>query len=669
MLHILSCLASAAALTAAFGILCHAASFPRQLVRCGAVFLLGAAAAALPPAEGAPLVSLCISAAAALAILLWLAGCALAAWGGRYRTPEETAGIPKELGKTLLVLPHPDDEFNLAGGTIPALRESGQLFVLFVTNGDINQYSALPCREAKGYRMREALRALERLGVPRGNAIFLGYGNEWQPGRPVGEHVRYLHLMNAPEDAVQTSFSGERETWGVRAAPCFNPGRPYTRRHLLEDMQQAILHIRPDTLVCVDDDPHSDHQAVSAAFDEAVAQLQKAHPDYNPTVLKGLSYSLAWRAERLFYAENMPGSMPRNPASPHPTENSRYAWHDCLRLPVHPRCCSRTLSANLLYKAFLHHHSQQYPHYAPGERIIRGDKIFWWLPTGNILLQAEVESAHPGAETLVDGSPARRSDVTATDEYADGWGAGLTAAEAVFRLNHPTPVAQVRLHKHPHSLMQELKIHLHFTGGGELHAAFPAGLRSLVLDVPRAPLCTGFTLRMESASAGHSGLTEVEAFAAAPQPPLAVYKLMDQNGRFMYDYTTPPDGSLAFSLYGWPAPPAHVHFSAKAPNGRELQIAAMGENRHALRLPNGCRCTLYARDDAGRLLDAARISNPGRPGRAFRKLAVWADKLLCRRIPAAQAAYYNALADWLYCALALRRSNNAYSIPNTVARK
>lgn len=276
------------------------------------------------------------------------------------------------------------------------------------------------------------------------------------------------------------------------------------------------------------------------------------------------------------------------------------------------------------------------------------------MPTGNILLQAEVASAHPRADPLVDGSLGKRSDVTTTDEYAEGWGAGLTSAEAAFSLNHPSPIVQVRLHKHPNSLMQELKIHLHFTGGGELHAAFPAGLRSLVLNVPRPMTCTGFTLHMESASVKHSGLAEVEAFAATPQPPFAVNKLMDQCGRFMYDYTTPPDGSLSFTLYGWPTPPAYVSFSAKTSNGQDLLVTSMGGGCHNLRLPSGSSCTLYAYDEGGNVLDAARVSNPGHPERAWRKLAVAMDRLVCRRIPSAQAAYYASLVDWLYCALAVR---------------
>lgn len=651
MPHLLLCLIAATLASILCGVLIHCKGFPRQIALCGAVFTIVLAGAwFLPPPSALALCVACI-----LAHGLWLGACAMVSQGGRYRIPAEAAGLPKEMGKALLIVPHPDDEFNLGGGIIPSLQQGGGLFVLFVTNGDINQYSSLPCREAKGYRMREAVRALAKMGVPRSNILFLGYGNEWQPNRSVGEDVRYLHIMNAPEDAVQTAFSGERETWGVRAAPCFNPGQPYTRRHLLEDMQQAILHIRPDTLICVDDDPHSDHLAVSAAFDETVTQLQKAHPDYRPAVLKGLSYTLAWRAERLFYAENMPGSMPGHLKAPHPAENSRYAWHDCLRLPVHPQCCTRTLSANLLYKAFLLHRSQQYSHYAPWERIIRGDKIFWWHPGGNILLAAVVSSNQPGASGLTDGTSNKRRDVTVSNDYEPGWGAGLNTAEAEFRFRAPTSIAQVRIHKHPHAVDAEFKIHLRFSHSGEMHALFPGGQRSLILDLPSRVTCQGLTLRMESDTMEHSGLTEVEAFTTAPQPMFSVQKLMDEEGRFMYDYTTGQDGTLDFSLYAWPTAPLGTRVAAKDKNGRETTLTASGSGLYRIQIPTGERCTIYAYDEHGCILDAANVSNPGHLRRAGRRLLQRLDKAFCSRIPAAQVAYYSAVADWLYCALSIRK--------------
>lgn len=651
MPHLLLCLIAATLASILCGVLIHCKGFPRQIALCGAVFTIVLAGAWFLPPPGA----LALCALGTLALCLWLGICCVIVLGGRCSIPAEAAKLPKEIGKALLVVPHPDDEFNLGGGIIPSLQQGGELFVLFVTNGDINRYSTLPCREAKGFRMREAVRALAKLGVPRSNLLFLGYGNEWQPNRSVGENIRYRHLLNSPDDEVQTSYAGERETWGVRNIPCFRPGHPYTRHNLIQDLQDAIMKIRPDTLLCVDDDPHSDHMAVSAAFDEALAMLQREHLEYRPTVLKGFAYSMAWYSRRDFYADNPASSMPQDRKGHHPHENGRYCWEDCLRLPVHEQCCTGALAANPLFKAFLFHHSQQYPKLAPCERMFKGDKVFWWLPTGNILLAAEVNSDQPGASGLTDGSLNKRSDVSATNDYEPGWGAGLTEAEAQFHLRVPTGINQVRIHKHPHAVDAEFKIHLRFSHSGEMHALFPGGQRSLILDLPSRITCQGLTLRMESDTMEHSGLTEVEAFTTAPQPMFSVQKLMDEEGRFMYDYTTGQDGTLDFSLYAWPTAPLGTRVAAKDKNGRETTLTASGSGLYRIQIPTGERCTIYAYDEHGCILDAANVSNPGHLRRAGRRLLQRLDKAFCSRIPAAQVAYYSAVADWLYCALSIRK--------------
>ncbi len=82
-----------------------------------------------------------------------------------------------DFANTCLVLaPHQDDETLGCGGLISLLREKNkEVFVLFLTDGSAShpaskRYNA---ERLSALRKEEAIRALEVLGVPQGNAFFL----------------------------------------------------------------------------------------------------------------------------------------------------------------------------------------------------------------------------------------------------------------------------------------------------------------------------------------------------------------------------------------------------------------------------------------------------------------------------------------------------------------
>lgn len=72
-------------------------------------------------------------------------------------------------GKTLMVIiPHEDDEFNIAGSTIHgSILEGIHVICVFSTWGD-NSYTP-------DIRRREAVKSLSTLGVKEHDIIFLGY--------------------------------------------------------------------------------------------------------------------------------------------------------------------------------------------------------------------------------------------------------------------------------------------------------------------------------------------------------------------------------------------------------------------------------------------------------------------------------------------------------------
>jgi LmbE family N-acetylglucosaminyl deacetylase len=150
--------------------------------------------------------------------------------------PPSTAG---ELGPTLVVAPHPDDEALGCGGTIALLRQVGiPVQVIVVSDGAASHPHSrrYPAPALRALRRSESLAGLASLGVQ-------------------DEQVTFLDL---PDSAVPTPSSpggrraGERVRGALRTWP---------------DVQTVLLPWRRD--------PHDDHRASWSLFAEA---LSETHP-------------------------------------------------------------------------------------------------------------------------------------------------------------------------------------------------------------------------------------------------------------------------------------------------------------------------------------------------------------------------------------------------------
>lgn len=159
--------------------------------------------------------------------------------------------------KVLVIVPHEDDEINVAGSLMYHYVQSGaEFFCAFTTNGDYS-FDAVT-------RMKEASRSLQVLGVRK--IFFLGYGdtsNAYAGG----------HLFYATDKAV-TSPAGHQETYGCHDFPDYafikrGQHSRYCRQNFKQDLKDLILDIRADLLVVVDCDVHADHRAASIVFEEA----------------------------------------------------------------------------------------------------------------------------------------------------------------------------------------------------------------------------------------------------------------------------------------------------------------------------------------------------------------------------------------------------------------
>lgn len=81
-----------------------------------------------------------------------------------------------KIGDAFVIAPHPDDESLGCGGTIALLCERGySVHVLFVSDGTMSHPNSpgYPAERLRQVRESEALAALQILGVPTKNAIFM----------------------------------------------------------------------------------------------------------------------------------------------------------------------------------------------------------------------------------------------------------------------------------------------------------------------------------------------------------------------------------------------------------------------------------------------------------------------------------------------------------------
>jgi LmbE family N-acetylglucosaminyl deacetylase len=221
----------------------------------------------------------------------------------------------------LVVAPHPDDESLGAGGIIQAALAQGTLVhVVVVTNGDGQEIAPLALGMevipdtadfvAIGERrQKESLAALQTLGVPSSDAIYLSYPDrgtkpmwlaDWNSGCPY--YSKYTKSTSSPYPIT------------------YNPNAIYCGWDILNDLRSIISTYKPDLVVVSHpDDQHPDHLAVSNFTRMAIALENQLDPSYMPTILGYLVH----------YA-NFPVPIGKHPAipllPPTPLSGAEYTW-------------------------------------------------------------------------------------------------------------------------------------------------------------------------------------------------------------------------------------------------------------------------------------------------------------------------------------------------------
>ncbi len=441
----------------------------------------------------------------------------------------------------LVIVPHQDDDLNLAGGVIEQYTGHGsRVSVVFCTNGDYYEGKV-------ELRFREALEVLARCGVAAQDVHFLGFGDQWTAMEADGQWLQ--HIYNSPiRDLVWTSYAGRTATYGAEAKDCYAQV-PYTREEYLNSLKHLIQELRPDVIFVNDTDYHIDHKAVSYFFEEAMGQLLKEDDTYRPTVYKGYCYSTAWEAETDFLDTlNILSTKETEHIDNGTTWKPYYHWDDRVRLPVDNTGLHRLLSQTQSCQLLKLYDSQLAINHA--QQVTNGDKVVWRRNTHSVLYNARMTVVGEETELLNDFKLLDSSDIAKA--RADLGVVDVSGGVSV-TLDAAVTLVQLGLYDDPDEGRNILAGQVLLPDGTAVPfgALDPTGAVTYV-DMPETEL-TAFTVEITAYEGDAPGLMELEGYATVPEPETGYFLMVDEEDNVVYDYIVENrDGTVELSLYSYP---------------------------------------------------------------------------------------------------------------------
>lgn len=292
--------------------------------------------------------------------------------------------------RALLIIPHQDDEIIIAGSMILNMnRNQCEVFLVFTTNGDYEIDGKI--------RLGETLNAMKKLGIGEDHILYLGYSNQ----NPQEDTHLYFHI-----DKPWTSIHGKTETNGFDSHIDFRYSMDgthskFTKPAFIQDIKDAIIHIKPDFLFVIDFDYHPDHRCASLSFEKAMGEILAMTPNYFPYVYKAFAYPTSYLSYMDYSPYNLSSTFYKKEAfSNFPLSNPAYSWSDRSRFPVPGLARTELLKNNQIYSALREYKSQHAASHA--ESILNSDQVFWQRRTDSITYRCTIEASSGKSEYLND---------------------------------------------------------------------------------------------------------------------------------------------------------------------------------------------------------------------------------------------------------------------------
>lgn len=306
----------------------------------------------------------------------------------------------------LIVVPHQDDEINIASIILKNYTHSNKIYIVYTTNGDylINQK----------IRYKEATKAMRVFGVNKENIIFLGYSDQ-----PYDQNT---HLYNT--SGIWISKDHKKETCGTANVKewCMRKKQQHnaqTKENLQRDLEEIIDEIKPETIIGIDLDFHPDHIMTSLLLEKALGNYLKKNTTYHPLLLKTFAYENCYlgpndyntiHQKTMFFNYNN-GTLLSNPY--YTTENS---------ISINDICYNPVLFRNTIYKAILKHKSQNLVQHATS--IINPNCVYWIRNTNNLALQSSITSTSGNCRAVNDFILCDSNDILHGDVREIKWNTG-----------------------------------------------------------------------------------------------------------------------------------------------------------------------------------------------------------------------------------------------------
>ena len=444
--------------------------------------------------------------------------------------------------KVMVIVPHEDDDLLISGQVLPSMYKNGaDVRVVFATNGDkrVSAYT----------RQSEACNALEKLGIPREKVIFLGYPDGTQ--------------LYVGKKAYSFS-SGRDHTYAGKAFKDYHFDRfgthaKYTAENMVDDIESVVLEYRPDYILAIDFDTHTDHRGVSISFEKAMERILKKESGYTPKVLKCFGYSLAWKSKPDFYALNIKSTVmqdrEKNNDPSYETDVPQYRWNNRVRLPIDKKSLSHSILRCSEYKA-LSEHLSQYA-YCYSERIINGDSVYWNRRTDSLTYNADISVSSGDASLLNDFRLIGVGNRTAgphvkLENCVSRFDKNDAQKTVTVKFDSPKTVSCVSLYDNFGLNSNILGGVITFSDGSkvEVPALNADGSETRVVFEPKHNI-TSFTFKVTEYE-GVAGLDEIEAFENADYDMgFSLIKLKNADtDDYIYNYLiTPDEKSLNLGAY------------------------------------------------------------------------------------------------------------------------
>jgi LmbE family N-acetylglucosaminyl deacetylase len=220
------------------------------------------------------------------------------------KAPEINSVEPiKKKDRILILAPHPDDEtIGCAGIIQQALAAGAQVKVVYLTNGDHNQFAFIVYEKRltlrKGefihmgeVRRKEAIAAMKLLGLSEENLIFLGYpdfgtftifSQYWQGKKPFRDLLTRISSVPYKQNL---SF-----------------GAPYNGESILNDLKRVLVAYKPNKIfVSHPADTNGDHRAFYLFLEVALRDLSKKIA--TPKIYPYLIHCATWPLPRYYHPE------------------------------------------------------------------------------------------------------------------------------------------------------------------------------------------------------------------------------------------------------------------------------------------------------------------------------------------------------------------------------